>query len=115
MFTYEQFTSALRWASTVGGTLLASYGVNVNGALWEAVTGVIFALAPFAWSMFRHTTMGTALAADGNPDVAGVIMKQTTAGRAVADSTTSNPTIVSVGTVAAAQLAATGSSASKPL
>ncbi len=105
MFTYEQFMSAIRWATTVGGTMLASYGVNVNGALWEAAVGVVIALAPFAWSMFRHTAIGTVLAADNVPSVAGVVMKQTTAGRAITDNTTNNPTIVTAGTAAAATVA----------
>lgn len=105
MFTYEQFTSSIRWASTVGGTLLASYGISINGAVWQAAMGVVLALAPYAWSMFRHTTLGTILAADSLPSVAGVIMKQTAAGREIADNTTNNPTIVAAGTTAAASVA----------
>ncbi len=115
MFTYQQFLSAIRWASTVGGTMLLSYGVSVNGALWEAATGVVIALAPFGWSMLRHTTLGTVLAADALPSVAGVVMKQTAEGRSIADSPSSTPTVVAAGTVAATQVAAAGSTFSKPL
>jgi len=97
--------SAIRWATTVGGTMLASYGVTINAPLWQAASGVVIALAPFVWSMFRHTTIGTILAADNVPSVAGVIMKQTTEGRSIADNTTSNPTVVSAGTAAAASVA----------
>jgi hypothetical protein len=114
MVTYEQYMSAIRWLSTVGGTMLASYGFAVNSPLWQAAMGVVVALAPFAWSMFRHTTLGTVIAADNVPAVAGVIMKQTTEGRVIADNTPTNPTIVAAGTNAAAQVAG-AAAVSRPL
>lgn len=85
--------------------MLASYGVTVNAPLWQAATGVVVALAPFAWSMFRHTALGTVLAADNVPSVAGVIMKQTPEGRTIADATPAKPTIATAGTAAAASVA----------
>lgn len=110
MFTYQQFMSALRWGMTMAGTALVSVGVAPDGAIWQAVTGVVVAGAPFIWSMIRHTKFGTILAADEIPEVAGVIMKQTTEGRAMAADVGASklpgaPTVVVAGTVAAAGVA----------
>lgn len=114
MLTYQQFMSALRWVMTMAGTALTSYGVSVDGAVWQAIIGVVLAGAPFIWSMIRHTAIGTIIAADELPSVAGVIMKQTTEGREVASTTISNPTVVAAGTNAAVDVAAGASPIPKP-
>lgn len=103
MFNYQQFMAALRWAMTTGGTALTAHGF-VNGTIWSSITGVVLTLAPFAWSMFRHTKVGTLLAADELPEVAGVIIKPTEAGLALAKETPSL-TVAPAATSTAASIA----------
>lgn len=106
MFNYQQFLSALRWVMTTLGVTLANYGL-VQGGIWEAVTGVAIAGAPFVWSMIRHTKIGTVIAAEELDGVAGVITKPTAEGVALTQGTPGKP-IVTAGTPAAEQIAVTG-------
>jgi hypothetical protein len=48
-----QIMSAIRWAVTTGGTLMAANGASSSKI--ETVSGIILAIAPFAVSMFVHT------------------------------------------------------------
>jgi len=106
MFTYEQYMSTIRWLTTIAGTWLVSKGLGDLG-IWTAVGGVALAVAPWVWSMIRHTTWGTILAANDAPDVAGVIMKNTATGASIAR-TTPSPAITVVGSSTAESLAKTG-------
>lgn len=106
MFNYQQFLAALRWVMTTAGVTLANHGLMAGG-IWEAVTGVVIAGAPFVWAMFRHTKIGTVVAAQELDGVAGVITKPTAEGVALAQGTPGKP-IVPAGTPAAAQIATNG-------
>lgn len=103
MFTYEQFASALRWASNAAGVYLIGKGYGDN-AIWTAAGGFVLSMAPFIWSMVRHTKYGTIFAADNIPEVAGVIMKPTKDGEALAKAIPA-PTVTVAGSVAAATVA----------
>lgn len=103
MFTYEQFMMAIRWASNAAGVYLMSKGYGDN-AIWTAAGGFVLSLAPFVWGMVRHTKVGTILAADSLPEVAGVITKATTEGVALAKAIPKE-TVVPTGTPTAAAIA----------
>ncbi len=102
MFNYEQFASALRWVSNGIGVYLISKGYGDN-ALWTSLSGVVLSVAPFVWSMIRHTKVGTLLAADALPEVAGVITKPTPEGAALAQATP-KPTVVTAGSPSATNI-----------
>lgn len=105
MFNYQQFLAAVRWALTTGGTALTAHGL-VNGTVWTSVTGLVVTVLPFIWAMIRHTKVGTLLAADDLPEVAGVIVKPTPEGEALARETP-KLTVTPAGTSMAASIART--------
>lgn len=83
MFTYQQYLSALRWGLNAGGVYLVSRGYG-NSEIWIAASGLVLSSSSFIWGMIRHTKVGTLLAADDVPEVAGVILKPTGDGIALA-------------------------------
>src|SRR2546430_10802706 len=55
-----------------------------NAEIWTAIAGLVASLAPLGWTLMRHTKVGTILAADALPEVAGIITKSTADGEALA-------------------------------
>lgn len=86
MFTYEQFTAAVRWGLNAAGVYLLARGYG-NAEIFAAVSGLVLSSTSFIWSMIRHTKVGTVLAADALPEVAGVITKTTPEGLKLAQAT----------------------------
>lgn len=103
MLNYEQYMSALRWFLNVAGVYLIGKGVG-DAALWAILSGAVLSLAPLGWSLFRHTKIGTLLAADNLSEVAGIITKSTTEGIALAKETPAG-TVVPAGSSVAATIA----------
>jgi hypothetical protein len=109
MFTYQQYTGALRWALNVAGVALMAHGYG-NTEIWAGISGLVLSSSSFVWMMIRHTKIGTVLAADDLPEVAGVITKSTSDGIALAKATPKE-TVVTTGTPVAAAIAQSTSSA----
>lgn len=103
MFTSQQAMMALRWAMNAAGVWMMTRGYG-NDEIFTALGGVVMSAFPFIWGWIRHSKYGTIIAADEITDVAGVVMKETTDGRALAKAIPSS-TVVSAGSAAAAQIA----------
>lgn len=103
MFTYEQFTAATRWSLNAIGVYLLARGYG-NAEIYSAIGGLALSSTSFIWAMIRHTKVGTILAADNLPEVAGVITKSTSEGVALAQAAPST-TVVPTATSAAAAIA----------
>lgn len=87
----------------MAGMYLAGKGWG-NSEIWTAAGGFVISLAPLTWSLIRHTKVGTLLAADALPEVAGVIMKPTDEGTTLAQSAPSK-TVTVAGSQTAAVIA----------
>lgn len=103
MFNYEQYMGALRWAMAMGSGYAIGKGWG-DAVTWTAISGAVASVAPLGWTLFRHTKVGTILAANSLPEVAGVITKPTEAGEALARETPAQ-TVTVAGTQTAAVIA----------
>lgn len=95
MFNYEQYMGALRWALATGSGYAMAKGWG-DAEFWTVVGGLVLSVAPLSWTLFRHTKVGTILAANNLTEVAGVITKSTPAGEALARETP-DPTVTVAG------------------
>lgn len=94
---------ALRWAINGVGMYLINRGYG-NADILTALTGVAVSAFPFVWGWIRNSKVGILLATDGLPEVAGVIMKTTPEGVALAKATPTE-TVTPAGSVIAIGLA----------
>lgn len=109
----EQIKSAIRWVIATFGPILISHGY-VGSSTLEMISGVLISAVPLAWSMLTHTqanavSVVATIAADPASPVKGVVVDQTTAGRAmVTDNANANAfsVVVPAGTHAAELMAA---------
>lgn len=109
----EQIKSLLRWLVTMFGASIAGWfaakGWFTSQQVLDAlnspvVAGLVVSLISAAMGLFTHTQANAVAVADAVPGNAGVIMKDTPEGRAIAAASVS-PTIVVEGTPAAEVIA----------
>lgn len=72
MFNEQQVLSAVRWVMATLGSFLVTHGWMDQG-FWEPITGLVLSGVPFAWSMFRHTRVGTLIAAAEVPGTEKIV------------------------------------------
>jgi|ERR1039458_83369 hypothetical protein len=87
----DQMLSLLRTVLQIVGTIVVSHGtLDINGALWEQISGVILVIAPTIWSMYAHTDSAKIATVAAMPDVKQIVVKADAvdgAARAAADPT----------------------------
>lgn len=112
----EQTKSALRSLIIMFGAGLAGWVAHSGYVTQQQVMDILnntafqafvaTTLVPAIWGLFVHKQSNAIAVADAVPDVAGVVMKDTAAGAAIAEANPS-PTVAVAGTQAAANVATT--------
>lgn len=109
----EQIKSLVRWAVTMFGGVVAGWFAAKGWLSAQQVmdilnsptfVGIVVSLIGGGLSLATHTKANAIKVADSDTDVAGVVMKNTPAGAAIAAALPS-PTVAVAGTQAAAQVA----------
>lgn len=86
----EQALSALRSALIFAGGAAVTMGWT-DSATVTSITGAVLAIAPAAWSLWRHRQAGTIAAAAALPDVHKIV---TTSAIAESPEFAANPVVV---------------------
>lgn len=99
----DQFLGLFRDFLKLLGSALVANGV-ITTPNWTTWSGVAIMLAPLAWSFYERTKARRIAKVDALPEAAGVIMKDTPEGKAMAAAIPS-PTVVTAGTQGATEVA----------
>ncbi len=70
----EQFTSLLRTALQVGGTVIATR-LGIDGAAWESLSAAIVVIAATAWGLYARRKAAQIKAVADMPEVKTVVVE----------------------------------------